>query len=120
MTPSQSFFVIQTVASIGEQYGGPSRTVTNLCAAIARSGGGVDLVAGYDAESNTRLIVSDPALVSLHLVWARRVAGVRLYPGFCRQIQTLAAEALSARTSSLVHDHGIWGLTNIAAAQAVI
>jgi glycosyltransferase involved in cell wall biosynthesis len=104
--------VIHTVGGIAERLGGPSRTVTSLCSAIGHLGGTVSLVAGVDRSSNDRLIRPDETSVSLQLVDSQRLGHIQLYPGFSRTlIRMLDSQALSA----LVHDHGIWGSTNVAA-----
>ena len=110
--------VIHTISSIGEWSGGPARTVTNLCSAIAKSGCNVDFVVGHDAERDGNLIAPSTGLVRLHLLDARRVAGVFLYPGFSNEVERLATETLPSRPSVLIHDHGLWSLANIASAKA--
>lgn len=104
--------VIHTVGGIAERLGGPSRTVTSLCSAIGRMGGTVSLIAGIDRSSNDRLIRPDETSVSLQLVDSQRLGRIQLYPWFSRTLTTmLDSQALPA----LVHDHGIWGPTNVAA-----
>lgn len=104
--------VIHTVGGITERSGGPSRTVTNLCSLVGRLGGTVDLVAGIDRSSDDRLIRPDANSVNLSLVDAYRMGRLQFYPGFSRTLtRMLDAQAQPA----LIHDHGIWGPTNVAA-----
>jgi glycosyltransferase involved in cell wall biosynthesis len=112
----EQMHVIQTISGIAESAGGPSRVVASLCSAVAARGCGVELVAGHEGALDGALVAPSSRQVKLHLVEAKRVAGVRIHPGFGRAVQQLA-QAQSG-VPSLVHDHGIWGLTNIAAANA--
>lgn len=102
--------VIHTVGGLAERLGGPSRTVTSLCSSIGRLGGAVDLVAGVDRCDDDRLIRPDAHSVNLHLVDARRLGHLHVYPEFSRTV----ARILDAQDgSTLIHDHGIWGQTNV-------
>src|SRR5574340_1544130 len=104
--------VIHTVGGIAERLGGPSRTVTSLCSSIGRLGGSVDLVAGVDRSSDDRLIRPDENSVNLRLVDGSRFGRIQFYPGFSR---TLARMLDEQAQPTLIHDHGIWGPTNVAA-----
>lgn len=108
--------VIQTIASIGEWVGGPSRSVTNLCSAIANHGCTVDLVAGYDPRRDGSLVVPVSKQVQLHLVKAKQILGVRICTRFGKSVKDQAISYTQTQVPVLVHDHGIWSLTNIAAA----
>ena len=100
--------VVHTVATLHPDAGGPSRTVSKTCAGLARQGLDVSLVTtdagGREAamvpgdEAETRFVPSDP-------FWRR--------PGRFRN-----AVAQEARGADLVHDHGVWLLTNRASALA--
>lgn len=107
--------VIHTVAGIAERSGGPSRTVTSLCSSIGRLGVTVDLVAGVDRSSDDRLIRPDENSVNLQLVDAIRFGRVRFCPAFSRTLTRLLDEETQP---ALIHDHGIWGPTNLAAWRA--
>ncbi|MFO7633006.1 MAG: glycosyltransferase [Caldilinea sp.] len=108
--------VIHTISNIAESAGGPSRVVARLCGAAVDQGCEVDLVAGHEAARDGDLVMPSSKQVQLHLIEARRVAGVRLHRGFSQTVQRLAQAQLGI--ACLVHDHGIWGLTNIASAHA--
>lgn len=107
--------VIQTVAGIAERSGGPSRTVTSLCSAIGRLGGAIDLVAGVDRSDEDPLVRPDSRSVNLHLVDLHRMGRLRLYPGFSR---TVGRVLDTHRGPVLIHDHGIWGHTNMSSWRA--
>lgn len=102
--------VIHTVGGIAERSGGPSRTVTSLCSSIARLGGAVDLAAGIDRSDGDRLVLPDAHGVSLHLVDARRMGRLHVYPGFSRTVSRILDKQGGP---ALIHDHGIWGHTNV-------
>lgn len=107
--------VIHTVAGIAERSGGPSRTVTSLCSSIGRLGVSVDLVAGVDRSSDDRLIRPDENSVNLQLVDAIRFGRIQFCPAFSRTLIRLLDEETQP---ALIHDHGIWGATNLAAWRA--
>jgi glycosyltransferase involved in cell wall biosynthesis len=104
--------VIHTVCGIAERSGGPSRTVTSLCSSIGRLGVSVDLVAGVDRYSDDRLIRPDENSVNLQLVDSHRRGRIQFYPGFSRTLTRMLDEQAQP---TLIHDHGIWGHTNMAA-----
>ena len=110
--------IIHTTGTIGEWAGGPSRTVTRLCSSIARPGCSVDLVTGHDPERDQELILPDSRLVNLHFVRAKRMIGINTYPGFTDTVESLVVKYRRNKAPVLIHDHGIWTLTNIAAARA--
>jgi glycosyltransferase involved in cell wall biosynthesis len=99
--------VIQTVASMAERHGGPTRSIGGLCLALARQGASVTLLTG-DAPGATGLLLPDPALVTSHCVGR---AGPWL-PAFA------AAVARHAGTGAILHDNGLWSPANIAASAA--
>lgn len=108
--------VIHTISGIAESAGGPSRVVANLCTAVVDQGCAVELVAGHEQARDGALVEPAPGKVRLHLINAKRFAGVRLHPGFGEVVEKLARAQQGI--PGLVHDHGIWGLTNIASANA--
>ena len=108
--------VIHTISGIAESAGGPSRVIASLCDAVAERACSVELVAGHETARDGALVRPSSNQVGLHLVEARRFAGIRLNPGFRQTVQRLAQPQTGI--PSLVHDHGIWGLTNIASASA--
>jgi glycosyltransferase involved in cell wall biosynthesis len=110
--------IIQTIGSVGEWAGGPSRTVASLCTSVARLGYKVDLVAGYDSNRDGSLISPDTAFVRFHRVRAQRAFGMSTGSAFYASVTSLASEAKQIDIPVLIHDHGIWGATNVAAAKA--
>ena len=104
--------VIHTVGGIAERLGGPSRTVTSLCSSIGRLGRPVDLVAGVDRSRDDRLILPDENYVNLQLVNAARLGRIQYFPKFSPTLNRLLD---TPAKSFLIHDHGIWGQTNVAA-----
>ena len=110
--------IIHTVGSVGEWAGGPSRTVTSLCTSVGRHGYTVDLVAGCDHVRDASLIFPDMSIVRFHLVAEQRFLGMSIPSAFYRSVSSLACESKQANIPVLVHDHGIWGSNNVAAAIA--
>ena len=108
----ESVRAIHTVGSLAEHAGGPSRTVTSLCSSIGQLGVVVDLVAGIDRSIDDRLVRPDVNSVSLHLVNVRRLGRLRYYPEFSQILIKLLNEK---KVPALIHDHGIWLHTNVAA-----
>ena len=93
--------VIQCIASLTEQAGGPTRSVRSLSEALARGGADVTLIAG--SRPGTTPLLPDPALVKTVLV--NGSAGFR----------TAIAAAATAAGPAIVHDNGIWLPSNLAA-----
>lgn len=118
MVKRSEVHAVHTVASIGEWAGGPSRTVTNLCSSLAKCGCKVDLTVGFDPARDGVLIKPSEEQVRLQMILARSIGRLKLFPGFGHEAETLARKASKGGASALIHDHGIWGLTNIAAAKA--
>lgn len=104
--------IIHTIAGIAERSGGPSRTVTRLCSSIARLRGTVNLVAAVDRSRDERLVLPDENRVNLRLVDAYRLGRIQFCPGFQAGLSRMLDELAQP---TLIHDHGIWGHTNIAA-----
>jgi glycosyltransferase involved in cell wall biosynthesis len=78
----------------------------------------VDLVAGYDHVRDASLILPDVSIVRFHPVVEQRLLGISIPSAFYRSVSSLAWEAKQDNNPVLVHDHGIWGSCNVAAAIA--
>ncbi len=105
--------VVHTVNSLRADHGGPSRSVTALCTALARGGTRVGLVA-HRPETGEPEPVLPGAEVSVRLV--DREPGYRAFlPG--ANTFTAAVEAM-AESGTVLHDHGLWLPSNVAAARA--
>jgi len=97
--------IIQTVDSLAERKGGPSRTIVQLAQAQAGLGAELHLITRKEPD-DAPLLRPDPALVSLIVTNSLR--------DHLHQIDSL----LSAPGPALVHDNGVWLLSNWAAARA--
>lgn len=106
--------VILTVGSLGERYGGPSRTVTGLASALARRGVSIAVVAGRHPRIDG--INATPALpeVGMHAAAVWQAGEGRLYPDFAQQLAALVAD----RPGGIIHDNGLWGHNNYQAWRA--
>lgn len=105
---------LHTVASLDPDAGGPSRTVSALCEAIGHKNASVELVT-TDAGGAARALTPPPELA--------RTTFVPSQPLWTRTYQFYKAvrQRIRRAHASLVHDHGVWLLTNAAsyyAAQA--
>ena len=99
--------VIQTIDSIAERHGGPTRTIRDLCEALARTGARVTLVAGNDPAGPDRLLRPAAALVETILV--PRTTRLPLpRPDLAATVARLAGR------HSIVHDNGLWTPFNLA------
>lgn len=104
--------IIQTINSVAESYGGPSRSVTALCRALAEHGCEVRLISR--AIHREALLAAGRAN---HVVVPRRESMAARLPDLWRFRKALQME-LSVDRPDVVHDHGAWLPTNIIAAQA--
>ncbi|MEQ1935895.1 MAG: hypothetical protein ABL962_18725, partial [Fimbriimonadaceae bacterium] len=95
--------VIQTVSRLGEDHGGPSRTITGLSMGLGRCGIGVTVVAGYVAKEDGVLVYPDAKFAKLKLVRAWQLGRVRVDPGFRDSVRRIARET---SPDVLIHDNG--------------
>lgn len=107
---------LHCVAALNQQFGGPSRTVPALCDVLAQEIEWVGLASNDLVGATTPVIRPANPRVDLQLVRATYIPGVRALwaPGFSAQLVRL----ISRNRVSIVHDHGIWHLTNHAVARA--
>jgi glycosyltransferase involved in cell wall biosynthesis len=107
--------VLHCVGSIAESTGGPARTVTNLCSAVAATDRfRVGLIAGRDRSTEQAWLTPSAPEVLVDWVDARHLFGrLRVYPRFRATLSERIGQG-----AALIHDHGIWGHTNWAAASA--
>ena len=96
--------ILQTVDSLAERQGGPSRTIVLLAEAQARHGAELHLLARPEAETDP-VLAPDPKLATLHLATLA-------------QRRHIFARLLSAPGPALLHDNGVWLAANRAAAAA--
>lgn len=104
--------VVHTVGTLGDQHGGPSRSVTSLCSALAESNMDVELFTLEDRDKDSTPILPASSRVQLRVLPGHqenlRSAGV---------LGTAVASAVRNR-GSLIHEHGMWLPTNHAVAAA--
>lgn len=116
MAPSE-LDVLHTVASTRADHGGPSRSVPLLCEALAVTGLAVRLVTAAPAEASgdeAALLPDGPVGTRLVRERGGLSQALRAPLGFYR---ALCAEGTS-NPPALLHDHGVWLPSNIAAAVA--
>lgn len=106
--------VCMTVAGLGKNLGGPSRSVTQICDYLALEGLEVHLVYGSGCDSEGAPIlpqnpsVKSKACRSVCLLGTRR----RYYPGFDGVLTKFCRE----KGIQIIHDNGVWLGSNHAAA----
>lgn len=108
-----------TVGTLVPEGGGPSRTVTALADAVARSGCPVDLVSVNLGREFGPPLVPPSDGVRTELVPVRRMTkSLSGYwaPGFGRAVRA----RLAGEDRAILHDHGIWLPTNHAAVRAAV
>lgn len=102
---------VHTVSSLADADGGPSRSVSRLCDALARAGVATEVVTGpaYGPE-----VLPRERSVAVHHAPAAPLAAV--LGGSVPFADVVAGAAGQPRT--VVHDHGLWLPANAASAQA--
>lgn len=115
MSIPEPICVTHTVASIRGDHGGPSRSVSFLCRALAQQGVVVRLVTTVPQtrEPDVAPILPGPG-VELHAasVSLGPLSSIEQSIRFYRTLQTDVAEHVPA----VLHDHGVWLPTNAVAA----
>lgn len=98
---------IQTVGSLGERAGGPSRTVTALCAALTHTEIEIDLVSGTLGDGDAQ-VLPPPGRMRPLFVHGQRNFGATID----------LARARLPDVPVLIHDNGIWATSNRAVVAA--
>jgi glycosyltransferase involved in cell wall biosynthesis len=105
--------VIHTVNSLRADHGGPSRSVTALCDALARQGTGVEIVTHRQgAEEGESVLPSEE--VTTHFI--EREPGYRAFLPLGNRFANTVENAVDS--TSVVHNHGLWLPSNHAATRA--
>jgi glycosyltransferase involved in cell wall biosynthesis len=109
---AQSMSVVQTVASLDSRAGGVSRAVPQLSDALCAQDCHVAVVYVADGTQPGALVL--PERAAHHGIFGINLARRRLWsPRFAHQI----AQAFVPCAPRLLHDNGLWGYTNYAAAR---
>ena len=104
--------VVQTVASLGAVYGGPSRSVIRLCDGLARKGASVDVVTSHTEGEDVL-----PEVAGVRIARAPRPG----WAGIVGRPTPFAAEvdaALRRGGAVVLHDQGMWRPPNQVAARS--
>lgn len=105
--------VVQTIASIAESRGGPTRVIRDLSEALGRAGVRVSLIAGQEAAHDSVLLPPDPALATTELVPI-----VRRFGWPTQAIAASLARLVRPDEITIVHDNGIWAPWNLSVVAA--
>jgi glycosyltransferase involved in cell wall biosynthesis len=103
--------VLHTVASLDADAGGPSRTVSATCAALADHGTEVEILT-TDAGGPENAIRPEGDRIRTTFVSSRPPI---LH---ARSFRSAAERIIQQRSADLVHDHGVWLPTNWASSRA--
>ena len=105
---------LHVIAGLNASAGGPSRSASSLCDALAESGVGVVLVAQrLAAESDADMVLPRNRSVIVESVPAYALFRGRLSPTLGHRLRELTAD----RGMVLIHSHGLWLQCNRVAAQ---
>lgn len=106
-----SLNVLHFIPSLIPESGGPARSVSGLCTALAKAGAGINLVSFDVGHHFQAPIIPPPGLVETTFVKNRLAIGLRqLYaPHFKATLDHLVCQ----RAIRLIHDHCIWLPSNI-------
>lgn len=107
--------VIHTIPSLIPESGGPARSVTGLCNALAKGGHGIDLLSLDVGRNFATPIVPPSDLVATTFVPNRLAIGLRQL--WAPQFKTTLRRLVEEKSIQLIHDHCIWLPTNIAVTQ---
>lgn len=102
--------VTHTVGSLTAAHGGPSRSVTALCDALAQEGSSVNLIATQERPGLPTVLPSE-GNVTVQLVPGSERRGY-WRPRATPYGQAIAWTASGASGGGVVHDHGVWLPTN--------
>lgn len=106
---------VHTVGVLTAAFGGPSRSVTKLCDALAEAGAAVDLVA---SRSGPGVEIVRPGNSRVRLRLADQDQGDGFLRGAYSPFGRAVSDVLAKPEAAVVHNHGLWIPTNRAAALA--
>ncbi len=113
-----AFSVFQTIAGTRIDHGGTSRSVPNLCDALAETGVTVRLITGKPFDPLVVCNYPSPE-APVHLVQESNVHrqwGMK--KRFARVLEKCLTEDQNVTSLQIVHDHGLWLASNRAVARA--
>jgi glycosyltransferase involved in cell wall biosynthesis len=107
--------IVHSIPSLIPESGGPARSVTGLCTALAYRGLSIDLISLDVGPHFGSPIIPPPELVSTTFVPNRLAVGMRQLwaPQFKQTLQRIIQE----KSVRIIHDHCLWLPTNGAAAK---
>ena len=104
---------LQIIANVNLSGGGPSRSVTSLCDALAASGISLSLASQKTShENNDDLLLPVDKRVGVQTYDAYKLARTIFTPSYDRLISSLVQQ----KNISLIHSHGLWLQCNRVAA----
>src|SRR5438105_4586461 len=104
---------VHTIASLARSAGGPTYSVTRLCDGLSQAGATVRLVSQRSPDDGGGDNLPAMPAVEVHLTRDVFLAGPRF--AYSKHFRRTVARCCSD-TATIIHDHGAWLPTNIAAA----
>src|SRR4051812_4473773 len=101
--------VVHTIDSLGEHHGGPARSITALCSALADAGVEVSIVTHDRRPGEPPAILPSPA-VRMHLVPVGQSRLTDMWRSFYDFSRAVTQEI--AQPETVLHDHGLWLIAN--------
>jgi glycosyltransferase involved in cell wall biosynthesis len=112
---NQQVSVVSSIASLVPECGGPSRSTTALCSALAEAGVAVNLLSlDYGKKFRSPII---PSSEKVHTRLVPCQSSQRLRMQWAPQFKRALLDTLRGARAGLIHDNGLWAFTNHAAAQ---
>jgi glycosyltransferase involved in cell wall biosynthesis len=102
--------IILTIAGLEGKFGGPSRSVPALAAALGRLGADVDLITTLPRSSESAPLLPPSHLVRSHLVRRRSRATQWFTDGDA--FGTVVRACCSSPDDAVIHDQGLWLASN--------
>ena len=111
-----SIKVLFTIASLHPEHGGPSQSVPGLCEGLGRAGVGVEIVSLHYGKTWKPPLAPATELVTTTYVDCSFAPARRAQ--WTPRFNSVLRERCRASSAQIIHDTGVWLLTNHAAASA--
>src|SRR5436305_15247630 len=107
---TQQVSVVSSIASLVPECGGPSRSTTSLCSALAEAGVAVNLLSLDYGHRFQSPIIPSSEKVQTRLISCQSSRRLRLQ--WAPQFKRALLDTLHQGAVGLIHDNGLWSFTN--------